>query len=87
MVQQRLHEVEEKDMIRNWQPPITGEMIMDIFGIAPCKKVGDIKNAIKDAILDGEIENNYDAAYDYMLVKAGGLNLVPVKQRIQSPPN
>ena len=87
VVQQRLREVEEKDRIRNWQPPITGEMIMDIFGIVPCKKVGDIKNAIKDAILDGEIENNYDAAYDYMLVKAGGLNLVPVKQRIQSPPN
>ncbi|HRO47748.1 HD domain-containing protein [Agriterribacter sp.] len=79
MVQQRLHEVEEKDRIRNWQPPITGEMIMDIFGIAPCKKVGDIKNAIKDAILDGEIENNYDAAYDYMLIKAGEFNLAPVK--------
>ncbi len=79
MVQQRLHEVEEKDRIRNWQPPITGEMIMDIFGIAPCKKVGDIKNAIKDAILDGEIENNYDAAYDYMLIKAKELQLAPVK--------
>ncbi|HRQ50199.1 MAG TPA: HD domain-containing protein [Agriterribacter sp.] len=79
MVQLRLREVEEKDRIRNWQPPITGEMIMDIFGIPPCKQVGDIKNAIKDAILDGEIENNYDAAYDYMLAKAGELNLAPVK--------
>lgn len=79
LVQQRLHEVEEKDRIRNWQPPITGELIMDIFGIAPCRKVGEIKNAIKDAILDGEIENNYDAAYDYMLVKARELNLEPVK--------
>ncbi|MCO5240305.1 MAG: CCA tRNA nucleotidyltransferase [Chitinophagaceae bacterium] len=79
MVQQRLVEVEEKDRIRNWQPPITGEMIMDIFGIAPCKMVGDIKNAIKDAILDGEIENNYEAAYHYMLLKAEAFNLVPVK--------
>ncbi|HRP32443.1 MAG TPA: HD domain-containing protein, partial [Agriterribacter sp.] len=79
MVQQRLHDVEEKDRIRNWQPPITGEMIMDIFGISPCRKVGDIKNAIKDAILDGVIENNYDSAYDYMLIKAKELNLEPVK--------
>ncbi|MFT4017741.1 MAG: HD domain-containing protein [Agriterribacter sp.] len=79
MVEQRLREVEEKDRIRNWQPPITGEMIMDIFGITPCKKVGDIKNAIKDAILDGEIENNYEAAYDFMLKKAKALELQPVK--------
>lgn len=79
MVEQRLKEVEENDRIRNWQPPITGEMIMDIFGIAPCKKVGDIKNAIKDAILDGEIENNYQAAFDYMLKKAKALDLEPVK--------
>lgn len=79
IVEQRLKEVEENDMIRNWQPPITGEMIMDIFGIAPCKKVGDIKNAIKDAILDGEIENNYEAAFDFMLKKAKALDLEPVK--------
>lgn len=79
MVRYRLEEVEASDRIRNWQPPITGEMIMKIFGIAPCKKVGDIKNAIKDAILDGEIDNNYDAAYDYMLKTARALNLEPVK--------
>ncbi|MGN6494443.1 MAG: CCA tRNA nucleotidyltransferase [Agriterribacter sp.] len=79
MVRYRLEEVEASDQIRNWQPPITGEMIMEIFGIPPCKKVGDIKNAIKDAILDGEIENNYDAAYDFMLKTARELNLEPVK--------
>jgi poly(A) polymerase len=79
LVRARCCEVEEKDRIRNWQPPITGEMIMDIFGITPSRKVGDLKNAIKDAILDGEIENNYDAAYDYMLAKAREMNLHPVK--------
>jgi len=79
MVRKRMQEVEEKDRIRNWQPPITGEMIMDIFALSPCRAVGDIKNAIKDAILDGVIENNYDAAYDLMLKKAKELQLEPVK--------
>lgn len=79
IVQKRLNEVEEKDKIRNWQPPISGETIMEVFGIGPCKKVGEIKNAIKDAILDGIIENNYEAAYDFMLTKAGELDLTPVK--------
>ena len=78
-VRKRLREVEEKDRIRNWQPPISGEQIMEIFGIGPCKAVGDIKNSIKDAILDGEIENIYDSAYIYMVKQAELIGLNPVK--------
>lgn len=75
LVKQRCAEVEEKDKIRNWQPPISGELIMETFALAPSKPVGIIKDAIRNAILDGDIANDYGAAYEFMLLKGEKLGL------------
>jgi poly(A) polymerase len=75
IVRRKLKEIEEKDAIRNFQPPVSGEIIMDTFGLPPCREVGIIKDAIKDAILDGEIRNNFDEASRFMLKKAEELGL------------
>jgi poly(A) polymerase len=74
-VRQKLKDIEEKDRIRNMQPPISGEEIMQYFNIQPSKPVGVIKDAIKDAILDGLISNNRDEAFQFMLKKGKELGL------------
>lgn len=78
LVKERLREVEESDKIRNWQPPISGDQIMAIFNLTPSREVGALKTAIREAILDGVIPNNYDDAYRLLLEKGADLNLKPV---------
>ena len=78
IVRKKIVEVEERDQVRNFQPPISGEEIMTIFNLKPSKEIGILKEAVKEAIIEGEIPNEYQAAYEFVLKKAGkmGLNKV-----------
>ena len=79
LVKAKMAEVEAKDALRNWKNPITGEYVMELFGISPCREIGVLKDLVRDAILDGRIENSFEAADAYMREQAGAMGLHPVR--------
>lgn len=80
VVRRKLREIEEKDHVRNFQPPVSGEEIMAYFNLSPCRAIGDLKSAIKDAILDGKIGNNREEAWAYMLEISKQMDLKPQQE-------
>jgi tRNA nucleotidyltransferase (CCA-adding enzyme) len=82
IVRQKIEVVEEKDQLRNFQPPVSGEAIMNYFAIKPCRQIGIIKEAIKEAILEGEIPNEFEAAFERMKLEGKKLNLGPHEKTV-----
>ncbi len=80
IVRRKLREIEEKDRVRNFQPPVSGELIMKTFGLQPCRQIGEIKEIIKDAILDGKIQNSFDEAYDLMVASGKAMGLTQISE-------
>lgn len=80
VVRRKLREIEEKDHVRNFQPPVSGEEIMAYFNLTPCRAIGDLKSAIKDAILDGKIGNNHEEAWAFMLEISKQMDLKPQQE-------
>lgn len=78
IVRTKLVDIEEKDRVRNFQPPVDGEEIMRLFGLQPCREVGTLKSALKDAVLDGKIPNEHEAALRFVIARAAQMGLAPV---------
>ena len=81
-VEEKLKDLEERDRIRNWQPPVSGEKIMQIFNLKPSKEVGFLKDAVREAILDGDIENDFKAALDFVIKKGKEIGLIQTHDSI-----